>query len=67
MDRWVQDETKVDLHPADCEEEIARSRAQSIQQHFKKCLKVDLLLLYKAISKVITQWPILETQMVSED
>lgn len=43
MDGQVKDETDVDLHPADyfvCDEEIARARAHSTQQPFKKCLKI---------------------------
>lgn len=41
MEGWAKDQ-EVDVHPVDyflCEEEIVRARAQSTQQHFKKCLK----------------------------
>lgn len=43
MDGWAEDEKVVDFHPEDyfvCEEETVRARTQSIQQHFKKCLKI---------------------------
>lgn len=42
MDGWAKGE-EVDFHPVDyflCEEETVRARAQSTQQHFKKCLNV---------------------------
>lgn len=44
MDGWVKDRTELGWHPVDCfvcEEEIARTRAQATQQHFKKCLKTE--------------------------
>lgn len=57
MDGWAKDE-EVDFHSVDyflCEEETVRARAQSTQQHFKKCLKVLHMFALQRLSKIKSQ------------